>query len=48
MNGMDKKDEEKRDLAYHMGWLTAFLVHACILCVLVAITLRLVKWILGI
>lgn len=48
MNGTQKKDDEKKDIAYYMGWLTAFLVHACILCAIVAITLRLVKWILGI
>ena len=47
MNRRQKKGEERRELAYHMGWLTAFLVHACILCVMVGITIRLVKWMLG-
>lgn len=48
MNGMQKKDDEKRDLAYHMGWLTAFLIHLMLLLIGLAFAIRIIRFILGI
>lgn len=48
MNGMDKKKEEKRDLAYYMGQLTAFWIHLILLLIGSAFAIRLIRFILGI
>lgn len=48
MNGMDKKEKEKRDLAYYMGQLTAFWIHLMLLLIGSAFTIRIIKFILGI
>lgn len=48
MNGMQKKDEEKKDFAYYMGKLTAFWIHLMLLLIGTAFTIRIIRFILGI
>lgn len=48
MNGMDKKDDEKRDIAYYMGQLTAFWIHLILLLIGTAFAIRIIRFILGI
>lgn len=48
MNGMDKKEKEKKDFAYYMGQLTAFWIHLILLLMGSAFAIRVIKFILGI
>lgn len=48
MNGMEKKEKEKKDVAYYMGQLTAFWIHLILLLIGSAFAIRLIRFILGI